>query len=159
MDRNLPVGKERNEEMKKAILVLILVLVCIPALAEAAPVSMAPMQIDLTPIINAVIALIAGIVAYRVLPWVKARTTETQQTNILVMAKTLAFAAAQMLGESTGAEKLAWVEGEMEKRGYRVDIAVIEAAVKELKLEEAMAEQWVETEETNDGDDDSPGEQ
>ena len=35
--------------------------------------------IDLTTIINAIIALLAALVTYRLIPWIKARTTAEQQ--------------------------------------------------------------------------------
>ena len=118
------------------ILVLVLVLACLPVYAEVAPVTVAPVampQIDLTPIINAVIALIAAWVAYKFKPWIEARTTEAQQTNIQKLAKTLVYAAEQVLGDVAGEKKLAWVENEMQKRGYKVDVAAIEAAVKAMR--------------------------
>ena len=39
-------------------------------------------MIDLTPIITAVIAIIVALITYRLVPWIKAHTNETQQ-NIL----------------------------------------------------------------------------
>lgn len=89
------------------------------------------MNIDLTPIIQAIIALLAAIVTYKLIPWIKTKTTNEQQKMIAATVKTLVFAAEQMYGLGKGAEKLAYVESELDKRGYSVDRAQIEAAIKE----------------------------
>lgn len=88
-------------------------------------------MIDITPIINAIIALLAAIVTVKVIPWIKARTTNEQQANIKAVVKTLVFAAEQLYGAGGGAEKLAWVTHELKTRGYTVDPVEIEAAVAE----------------------------
>ena len=88
-------------------------------------------MIDLTPIINAIIALLAAIVTVKVIPWIKARTTNEQQTAIKAVVKTLVFAAEQIYGAGGGADKLNWVVRELRARGYDVDTVEIEAAVGE----------------------------
>lgn len=88
-------------------------------------------MIDLTPIINAIIALLAAIVTVKVIPWIKARTTNEQQTTIKAVVKTLVFAAEQIYGAGGGADKREWVVRELRMRGYDVDTVEIEAAVGE----------------------------
>ncbi len=88
-------------------------------------------MIDLTPIINAIIALLAAIVTVKVIPWIKARTTNEQQATIKALVKTLVFAAEQLYGAGGGEKKLAWVKDQLALRGYAVNTVEIEAAVGE----------------------------
>ena len=90
--------------------------------------------IDLTPIIEAIIALLAAILTYKVIPWIKARTTAQQQETMRATVKTLVYAAEQLYGSKTGKEKLAYVQIGLHKRGYDIDLDEIEAAVKEMGL-------------------------
>lgn len=87
------------------------------------------MSIDLTPIIQAIIALIAALIAYRLIPWIKARTTESQQANLRAVVKTLVFAAEQMYGAGNGHDKLNYVKMRLSELGFNVDVDEIEAAV------------------------------
>lgn len=91
-------------------------------------------MIDLTPIFQAVIALLAALVTYRVIPWIKARTTEKQQSALLAIVHTLVFAAEQLYGAGCGDVKLDYVESELARRGFNVDRAAIEAAVRQMNL-------------------------
>lgn len=88
-------------------------------------------MIDLTPIINAIIALLAAIITVKVVPWIKAKTTNEQQVMLRATIKTLVFAAEQIYGAGKGADKLAFVSSELKKQGYTFDPVEIEAAVGE----------------------------
>lgn len=88
-------------------------------------------MIDLTPIINAVIALIAAIISVKVIPWIKAKTTNEQQATLKAVVKTLVFAAEQTWGAGHGNEKLDFVIEQLRIKGYTVDRLEIEAAVGE----------------------------
>ena len=88
-------------------------------------------MIDLTPIINAIIALLAAIITVKVVPWIKAKTTNEQQVMLRATIKTLVFAAEQIYGAGKGADKLAFVSAELKKQGYTFDHVEIEAAVGE----------------------------
>lgn len=89
------------------------------------------MNIDLTPIIQAVIALLAALITAKVIPWIKARTTNEQQRYISATIKTLVFAAEQLYGAGNGDQKMAYVVGRLEEKGFTVDVDDIEAAIKE----------------------------
>ena len=89
------------------------------------------MNIDLTDIIQAIIALLAALVTYKLVPWIKNRTTAEQQALLSATTKTLVYAAEQLYGAGRGAEKLDYVAAELEKRGFTADRAAIEAAVAE----------------------------
>lgn len=88
------------------------------------------MTIDLTPIFQAVLALLAAIITAFVIPWIKAKTTAQQQERLAGVYRTIVFAAEQMFGAGHGEDKLAFVEDWLKARGYEVDMALIEATVK-----------------------------
>lgn len=92
------------------------------------------MNIDLTPILQAVIGLLAALVTYKLVPWIKARTTTEQQAFLNATVKTLVFAAEQLYGAGKGEDKLDYVVSELHERGFTVDRAAIEAAVREITM-------------------------
>lgn len=92
-------------------------------------------MIDLTPILETIIALIAALVTYKLIPWLKARTTESQQAILMATVRTLVYAAEQLYGAGKGDEKLQYVKQKLEEKGFDVDIDAIEAAVKEITIE------------------------
>ena len=89
------------------------------------------MDINLTPIIQAIIALLAALITYKLIPWIKARTTAEQQSVMHAVVKTLVFAAEQLYGAKSGSEKLDWVITQLQQKGYTVDRAEVEAVIKE----------------------------
>ena len=89
------------------------------------------MTIDLTPLFQAVIALIAALVTFRLIPWIKARTTEKQQNNLRAMVKILVYAAEALYGAGKGTEKLEYVREQLREHGFDADVATIEATVYE----------------------------
>lgn len=88
-------------------------------------------MIDLTPIIQAVVALLAAIVTYKLIPWIKSKTTNEQQQYITATIKTLVFAAEQIYGAGNGGNKLEYVEKGLAAKGFEVDRSEIEAVIKE----------------------------
>lgn len=89
------------------------------------------MNIDLTPIFEAIISLVAAIIAYKLIPFIKTKTTEEQQALLKATTKTLVFAAEQLYGAGEGAAKLDYVVKHLEDKGFTADRAEIEAVVKE----------------------------
>lgn len=126
--------------MKKYLLVFLLAMVALTlitlpvALAEAVdPVPGLP-GIDLTPLFQAVVGILAALVTYKLIPWIQARTTAQQQELLRAAVSVAVYAAEQLYGAGAGKEKLMYVKGQLAKKGYRVDIDEIEAAVRELTL-------------------------
>ena len=121
--------------MKEFFLMLMVLVSLLPvaALAETAAVG----TIDLTPVVQAVLALLAALVTGKLIPWINSRTTERQQANLAALANTFVYAAEQVFGANKGAEKLAYVRAGLQAKGYDVDdkavIAAIEAAVKQMQ--------------------------
>ena len=89
-------------------------------------------MIDLTPIINAIIALLASIITIKVIPWIKAKTTNEQQAMLRAAVKTAVFAAEQLYGAGNGENKLEYVCEMLRDQGYTVNRVEIEAAVGEF---------------------------
>lgn len=92
-------------------------------------------MIDLTDIIQAVIALIVALITYKVIPWIKAKTTESQQAMLMATVRTLVYAAEQLYGAGKGKEKFTYVRQKLQEKGFDVDVDAIEAAVKEITIE------------------------
>lgn len=87
-------------------------------------------MVDITPIVNAVIALIAAIISAFLIPWIKANTTEQQRQTILELIK-IAVAAAEQIyeGEGRGEEKKQYVLNFLTSKGIAVDDEAINAAI------------------------------
>lgn len=129
--------------MKKYLAVILLamaalLLVIMPmAMAEAVDAVPAP-AIDLTPVFQAVIGLLAALITYKVVPWIKARTTEAQQAMLESTARIAVFAAEQLYGALKGDEKLRYAQAYLQGKGYNVHTQevknTIEAMVQELTL-------------------------
>ena len=98
------------------------------------------MEIDITSIIEAVIALVAAIMTAIVIPYIKSKTNRQQQEEINAWVRIAVTAAEQIYkGMGRGPEKKAYVMEWLEERGVRLDDekldAMIEAAVYELQKE------------------------
>ena len=92
---------------------------------------------DITPIIEAVMALIAVLITAVVVPFIKAKTTSQQQQEINQWVKIAVSAAEQIYtGSGRGVEKKKYVLEWLEDHEITVDMdhidALIEAAVYEL---------------------------
>lgn len=85
--------------------------------------------IDLTPIIQAIIALLAAIVTYKVIPWIKAKTTNEQQVMLETTIRTLVFAAEQIYGAGRGRDKMQYVVDKLREKGFTASVDDIEATV------------------------------
>ena len=118
----------------KILVSLVLVLFATVAMAEAGnPTIIAP-DIDLTPLFQALIGLLAALVTYKLMPWIQARTTAQQQDMLRAAVSVAVYAAEQIYGAGKGKEKLTYVIGQLAKKGYHVDKDEIEAAVRELTV-------------------------
>lgn len=110
-----------------------LIVAASPVRAESETVG-TQKTIDLTPIIQAFIGLLAAIITTRIMPWLKSKTTAQQQENMRMAVRTLVYAAEQIYGAGRGNEKLNYVKNELLMRGFEVDIQAIEASVKEMGM-------------------------
>lgn len=91
-------------------------------------------MIDLTPIMEAVVALVAAVITAFVIPWLKGKI-DTDKLEKIEMWVTVAVEAAEQLyvGSGRGAEKKAYVVQFLQDRGFTLDPdsldKLIEAAV------------------------------
>lgn len=99
---------------------------------------------DITPIINAAIALIGAVIVAFVVPWIKSKTTAQQRDDLIKWVKIGVSAAEQIFkGANRGAEKKAYVINFLKEKGFEVDAAtvnntinnIVEAAVKQMNSE------------------------
>jgi LL-H family phage holin len=92
---------------------------------------------DITPVVNAVIALIAAVVTAFVIPWVKSKTTAAQREEINAWVKIAVTAAEQIYsGSGKGKEKKKYVLDFLAEKNLKIDEEsvdlMIESAVKEM---------------------------
>lgn len=96
---------------------------------------------DLTPIVNAVIALIAAIITTFLIPWIKSKIDAAKLAQIVEWVGIAVRAAEQIYNESgMGEKKKQYVLNFLADKGFTLDPnsinAMIEAAVKELNIEQ-----------------------
>lgn len=89
------------------------------------------MQINLTPIIEAIISLLAALVVYKLIPWIQSKTTESQQRVIYGAVKVAVFAAEQIIGSGNGQAKMEYARKWLQDRGFDIDVDEIEAVLYE----------------------------
>lgn len=96
---------------------------------------------DLTPIVNAVIALIAAIITTFLIPWIKGKIDAAKLAQIVEWVGIAVRAAEQIYNESgMGEKKKQYVLDFLANKGFTLDPdsinAMIEAAVKDLNIEQ-----------------------
>lgn len=92
---------------------------------------------DITSVVEAVVAVICAVVTAVLVPYIKSRTTATEQAQINGWVRVAVAAAEQLfVGDGRGEEKKAYVLSWLKERNITVDEAkidaLIEAAVFEL---------------------------
>lgn len=95
-------------------------------------------MINITPIVEAIIALIAVIITTRVIPYIKSKTSVHQQTEINGWVKIAVEAAEQIFkGQGRGKEKKDYVLSWLNNHSIALDEdtidAIIESAVFKMK--------------------------
>lgn len=120
--------------MRKSLVILLvlpMLLICVMAMAEAVDAASIP-GVDLTPLFQAVIAFLAALVTYKLVPWIQSRTTAQQQEMLRTAVSIAVYAAEQLYGAGNGKEKMMYVSEQLAKKGYRIDTDEVEAAVYEM---------------------------
>lgn len=98
-------------------------------------------MINLTPLINAFIAVLAAFLVAYVIPWIKAKTTAKQREDLLVWVDIAVAAAQQLYYQQDGQKRLTYALDLLECKGFEIDDTVVdavEAAV--LKLHNSLKE-------------------
>ena len=92
-------------------------------------------MIDLTPIFQALIALMAALITCKLIPWVKSKTTKQQYENILTVAKVAVYAAEQIFGAGQGYEKMEYTLDVLKKAGFNIDATIAREAIEKAVME------------------------
>ena len=87
------------------------------------------MTIDLTKILIAIIDVLAAIITYKLIPLIKAKTSEKERALLEAAVETAVFAAEQIYKAGEGEKKLDYAVAWLHDRGYDVSRAEIEACV------------------------------
>lgn len=89
-------------------------------------------MIDLTPIFQAIISLLAALITWKLIPWIKSKTTEKQQENLYAAARIAVYAAEQIFGAGQGEEKLDYALSALKRAGYNVDTQLVRESIEEI---------------------------
>ena len=89
-------------------------------------------NIDLTPILQALIGLLATLITCRLIPWLKSKMSESQALLLDAAITTAVFAAEQIYGAGNGPEKMDYAISYLHDHGFDVDSRQIEATVYDL---------------------------
>ena len=95
-------------------------------------------MIDLTPVLNAMIAVLAAVALKYLIPWIQGKTTAQQREDMLIWVDIAVHAAQQLFHQADGATRLTYALDLLKSKGYNVDdVALrdaVEAAVLKLHL-------------------------
>lgn len=97
-------------------------------------------MIDLTNIVEAVIALAVAIITAFVLPWIKGRTTAQEREELLAWVDIAVAAAQQLFHDQEGHVRLNYALEFLADKGYKADDLAIREAVEAavLKLHQQL---------------------
>lgn len=95
---------------------------------------------DLTPVINAFIALVATIITAFVVPWIKRNTSAKDREELLKWVEIAVMAAQQLHYQLKGEERKQYVLDFLAQKGYDVSSEEIENAIEAavLKLHQEL---------------------
>jgi len=96
------------------------------AMAEA---EQAAAAIDLTGLVNALLALLGAVVSYRLLPWLKANTSRRQMDMACMAISTAVYAAEQLYKNGEIQDRLDYAMDWLRQQGYCIDRIQVEAEV------------------------------
>lgn len=141
--------KEKRRLIKGITMIVVLVMIaCVMAfpvfaLAEDMAIVLAAEEgakkvIDLTAIVTVIFDLICTLIAVKLIPLIKSKTTAEQQAHLQAIINSVVYAAEQLFGAGRGEEKLDYALSQLEEMGIKIDKPAvrvgIEAAVKALNL-------------------------
>jgi len=99
-------------------------------------------MIDITGIVEAVIALAVTVITVFLLPWISGRTTAQEREELLGWVDVAVAAAQQLYHQCSGSQRLDYALAFLEEKGFDIDDGVVvdavEAAV--LKLHQKLEE-------------------
>ena len=87
------------------------------------------MKVDLTPVFQAIIALLAAILTYKVIPYFKSKMSKQQFDNLVAAANVAVFAAEQIFAHGDNEKKLDYAIQYLSNAGFKLDKDVLRTAV------------------------------
>ncbi len=95
---------------------------------------------NLTPVINALIALIAALISAFLIPWLKRNTSAKDREELLKWVEIAVMAAQQLYHQLDGAKRKEYVMNFLRKKGYNVLSAEVDSAIEAavLKLHQEL---------------------
>lgn len=91
-----------------------------------------PGGIDLTPLLQALIGVLALVFTRYVIPWLKAHTTAEQLAKINYWTKVAVAAAEKAYGSGHGTEKLADATKFLKSKGIIIDEKIVDSLIQEM---------------------------
>lgn len=95
---------------------------------------------DITSILEAIIALAAAVITVFLLPWLSGKTTAQEREELLGWVEIAVAAAQQLYHQCSGQQRLEYALSVLEERGFDVEegavVDAVEAAV--LKLHQQL---------------------
>lgn len=89
---------------------------------------------DLTPVINAIVALLAAVITAFVVPWIKRKTTAQDRETMLAWVEIAVTAAQQLYYSLDGAARKEYVVKFLAEKGYSVDDTALDNAIEAAVL-------------------------
>lgn len=95
-------------------------------------------MLDLTPILEALIALAASAITVFLIPWMKSKMTNEQLSKAQAVVQIGVFAAEKAYGAGNGDKKLKYVEDLLATKKIKLDTttlkAMVDAEVKKMEI-------------------------
>ena len=89
---------------------------------------------DLTPVMNAAIALLAALVTAFVIPWMKRNTTRKDREELLKWVEIAVAAAQQLCHQLEGEQRKEYMLNFLAGKGYDVHSAEVDSAIEAAVL-------------------------
>lgn len=97
-------------------------------------------MINLTPLVEAVIAVLAMVISTYLIPWLKVRMSNEQLEKVYAIVDVGVYAAEKLYGAGHGDDKLAYVKEFLAARGVELDTAqlkvFVDSAIKRMEQSE-----------------------
>lgn len=95
-------------------------------------------MVDLTPIFEALIALVGTVITVFLIPWLKTKLTNEQLSKAQAVVQIGVFAAEKAYGAGNGDKKLKYVEDLLAQKKIKLDTttlkAMVDAEVKKMEF-------------------------
>lgn len=89
---------------------------------------------DLTPVINAFIALVAALISAFVIPWLKRKTSQHDIEEMMKWIEIAVSAAQQLYYQLNGSERKEYVQQFLLSKGYDISSKEVDAAIESAVL-------------------------